>query len=148
MKIKNNEKGITLVSLVAYIVIFIIIIATMTTISTFFFSNISEAISTPRYVSEFNKFTMFFGVDIKNNKTATITSNTIEFESGTKYEYKNNSIYRNDVRIAKDVISCNFTQDSYTVNSVNKNIINVNIKIGKSDEDSFEKNIDFVLRYW
>lgn len=148
MNIKNNEKGITLASLVIYIIIFMIIIAIMTTISTFFFNNINGAINTPRYVSEFNKFTMFFGVDIKNNTTAVVTPNTIEFENGLKYEYKDNSIYRNNVRIAKDIISCNFTGDIYTVNSVDKNIINVDIKIGKSEDDSFEKNIDFVLRYW
>ena len=47
MQIKTNQKGITLTSLVAYISVMMIVIATMTTISTFFYSNISEVVDTP-----------------------------------------------------------------------------------------------------
>lgn len=144
---KKNEKGITLVSLVIYIVIFVVIIGIMTTISTFFFGNIRTTMNVPRYASEFNKFVMFFGVDIKNNNTANVTSTSIEFENGTKYEFKNNRIYRNDLIIAEDVLECTFTSDTYNVNSITKNIINTDIKIGRNDS-IFEKNIDFVLKYW
>lgn len=143
----KNEKGITLVSLVIYIVIFVVIIGIMTTISTFFFGNVSTTMNVPRYASEFNKFVMFFGVDIKNNNSANVTATSIEFENGTKYEFKNNRIYRNDFIIAEDVLECTFTSDTYNVNSITKNIINTNIKIGRNDS-IFEKNIDFVLKYW
>lgn len=147
MKYVKNEKGITLLSLVIYIVVFVIVIGIMTTISTFFFDNISTAMNTPRYVSEFNKFVMFFGIDIKNNTTATVTADTIEFENGTIYEYRNNCIYRNNILIAEDVLSCTFTSDTYNVNSITKNIINTDLTIGRNNS-TFEKNIDFVLRYW
>ena len=147
MKYVKNEKGITLLSLVIIIVVFVIVIGIMTTISTFFFDNISTAMNTPRYVSEFNKFVMFFGIDIKNNTTATVTADTIEFENGTIYEYRNNCIYRNNILIAEDVLSCTFTSDTYNVNSITKNIINTDLTIGRNNS-TFEKNIDFVLRYW
>ena len=88
MQIKTNQKGITLTSLVAYISVMMIVIATMTTISTFFYSNISEVVDTPKYLSEFNKFTMFFVTDIKNYRNANVTSNTIEFEGGPTYKYQ------------------------------------------------------------
>ena len=60
MQIKTNQKGITLPSLVAYISILMIVIAAMTTMSTFFYKNISGVVDTPKYLSEFNKFSMFF----------------------------------------------------------------------------------------
>ena len=147
MKFDKNEKGITLLSLVAYIVNFMFVIAIMTTISTFFFGNISKAVNTPRFVSEFNKFVMFFGIDIKNNNTAEVTDTTIKFENGTVYEYRDNYIYRNNKLISTYVLSCKFTSKTYEVSPVTKNIINVDISIGKKD-DIFKKNIDFVLKYW
>ena len=143
MQIKTNQKGITLTSLVAYISVMMIVIATMTTISTFFYSNISEVVDTPKYLSEFNKFTMFFVTDIKNYR-----SNTIEFEGGPTYKYQGNAIYRNDVKIAKYVMNCNFTLSQYNVDSKSKNIINVDMQIGKNAEKSVQKNVDFVLKYW
>lgn len=39
---------------------------------------------------------MFFIQDVKANKAASIIGTTIVFEDGTKYEYKDESIYRND----------------------------------------------------
>ena len=148
MQIKTNQKGITLTSLVEYISVMMIVIATMTTISTFFYSNISEVVDTPKYLSEFNKFTMFFVTDIKNYRNANVTSNTIEFEGGPTYKYQGNAIYRNDVKIAKYVMNCNFTLSQYNVDSKSKNIINVDMQIGKNAEKSVQKNVDFVLKYW
>ena len=119
----SSENGITLTALVVYMVIMLIIIGIMTTISSGFFKNVYNVIDTPQYLSEMNKFIMFFGVDIKNYNNATVTSDTIQFENGPTYKYQNGY-------------------------NVTKNIINVNMKIGKNDDDSITKNIDFTLRYW
>ena len=91
---------------------------------------------------------MFFVTDIKNYRNANVTSNTIEFESGPTYKYQGNAIYRNDVKIAKYVMNCNFTLSQYNVDSKSKNIINVDMQIGKNAEKSVQKNVDFVLKYW
>lgn len=148
MQIKTNQKGITLTSLVAYMSILMIVIAAMTTMSTFFFSNVSGVVDTPKYLSEFNKFTMFFVTDIKNYTAANVTSNTIEFEGGPTYRYQGNAIYRNDVKIAEYIMSCNFTLSQYNVDKTSKNIINVDMQIGKNAEKSVQENVDFVLKYW
>lgn len=147
IKLKNNN-GITLTALTVYMIIFTMIIGVITTISTFFYGNIYKVIEEPKYVTEYNKFVMFFAADIKNYNSAEVTSTTIKFESGTTYEYKNNSIYRNDKLIAENVLNCNFSTKVYNVNDLAKNIINVNLKIGKKEENSIEKNIDFTLKYW
>ena len=144
----KSEKGITMMSLVVYMVIFTMIIGALTTISTFFYTNIGEVVDAPQYVYEFNKFVMFFGLDIKNYNNAVVTENSIQFEDGPTYIYQNNAIYRDDVLIAKNIIACNFELTQYPVNTINKNIINVDIQIGKSQADCMTKSVDFTLKYW
>ena len=143
-----KEKGVTLVALTIYMLIFTIIIGILTTISTFFYNNIGEVIDNPKYVSEFNKFVMFFAVDIKNYNSAIVTDNILIINDNIIYKYENNEIYRNDTLIAKNIMNCEFTIQPYNVNSITKNIINVDIKIGKNNSDFFEKSIDFTMKYW
>ena len=144
----KNEKGITMTSLVVYMFIFIMVIGVLTTISTFFYSNIGEVVDAPKYIYEFNKFVMYFGVDIKNYSTAEVTSNTIQFKDGPTYKYQNNEIYRDNVLIAKDILSCDFILSQYPVSNIIKNIITVNIQIGENQDDCMVKNVDFTLKYW
>lgn len=144
----KSQKGITLAALTVYIFIFTLIIGVITTISNSFYANIGDVVDAPKYISEFNKFTMFFAVDIKNYNTAEVTETTIQFSDTVKYEFKDNSIYRNDVRIAKDILSCNFVLNTERVNTTNKNICTVNMQIGEDAEDSITKNVDFTLKYW
>ena len=144
----KSEKGITLTSLVIYIIVFMIILTIMTTISSHFYENVSKIKDSQRYISEYNKFSMFFIIDVKRNTDITsINSYRVEFADGTVYMYKNNSIYRNDEQIAKYVKEFSFTQSDYTVNDFTKKIINVNATLG-NDNEEITRNIDFVLKYW
>lgn len=143
-----KEKGVTLVALTIYILIFMMIIGILTTISTFFYNNIGKVIENPKYVSEFNKFVMFFATDIKNHNSATVTENTVTINDNIIYKFENNKIYRNDTVIAKNILSCKFTITPVNVNTITKNIINLDIKIGRNSSDFFEKNIDFTMKYW
>lgn len=147
IKIKS-ERGITLAALATYIFILTLVLAVLTTISTFFYSNIGEVTNPPKYIYEFNNFTMFFATDIKNHNNATVSSNTIQFEEGPEYKFENNAIYRNGQLISKNVLSCKFTLSQTTVNTTTKNIINVNIQIGENEEDSMTESVDFTLKYW
>lgn len=45
-------------------------------------------------------------------------------------------------------MSCDFTLSQYNVDTTSKNIINVNMQIGKTAEKSVQENVDFVLKYW
>lgn len=144
----KSEKGVTLTSLVAYIVVFVIIIGMITTISSHFYKNVLQMKEAPQYIDEFNKFSMFFIADVKNNTNITSASNSkIEFGDGTIYSFKDNSIYRNDKKIAKYVKQINFKGSDYTVNNFTKKIVNVNAEFGKKSE-TITRNIDFVLKYW
>ena len=96
----KSEQGVTLTSLVIYIAVATVLISTMAVMSSHFFANIQLVKNQSDYVVEYNKFNMFFIQDVKANKAASIIGTTIVFEGGTKYEYKDESIYRNDKKIA------------------------------------------------
>lgn len=144
----KSESGITLTSLVIYIIVATIVIGTMGMVSSFFFSNVNLIKDQDQYAIEFNKFNMFFINDVKNNKTAQVQANQIIFEDGTTYQYsaENKSIYRNNVEVAKQVESLDFTTENYQVNNTNKLLINVQMSIG--ERENFNKTVQYVLKYW
>ena len=144
----KSENGITLTSLVIYIVVATIVIGTMAIVSSFFFSNMNLIRYQDQYAVEFNKFNMFFINDVKSNKTAQIQANQIIFEDGTTYQYsaENKSIYRNNVEVAKQVESLNFTTENYQVENTTKILINVEMSIG--ERENFNKTVQYVLKYW
>lgn len=143
----KSEQGVTLTSLVIYIAVATVLISSMAVMSSHFFANIQLVKNQSDYVVEYNKFNMFFIQDVKANKAASIIGTTIVFEDGTKYEYKDESIYRNDKKIAKNIRTASFEPATYTVNNVTKNLIKVNLNIGV-EKKSYQKQIEYVLKYW
>ena len=144
----KSERGVSLTTLVAYISVFMIIIGIVTTVSSHFYENLDTVKKPSKYISEFNKFAMFFVADIKaNDSYKTISSSSLELKDGTIYEYKDGNIYRNDKIISKSLVSFSFTNSEYTENDFKKTIINVNAVYGEG-ENTLERNVDFVLKYW
>lgn len=144
----KSQKGITMTALVIYIIVFMLILGVMATITNSFYRNIGLIKDTPSYVEEFNKFSMFFIQDVKkHNDVKAIAPSQLEFEDGTIYQYKNQEIYRNGVKIAKNVEKFAFTKTSIVVEGVTKNMIRVSTIIGKK-EAQITRDIDFVLKYW
>ena len=124
----KTEKGVTLTALVAYISVFMIIISMVT--------------------AEFNKFSMFFVADVKKNSTTKSNTDTsIEFDDGTKYEYKNKKIYRNGTEVAKNIQAMKFNVSDYTKNGFTKKIVRVDVTLGNG-KLNIQKSVDFVLKYW
>lgn len=143
----KSDKGVTLIALVIYIAVFTIVVSTMALLSSYFYNNMHLIKDDASYVVEYNKFNMFFIQDVKHNSTATIENNVIKFEDGTIYEYKSNSIYRNDKEIAANVKSATFNWKTYKVENTTKNLILVNLNIGEGEKE-YQKEIEYVLRYW
>lgn len=144
----GSDKGITMTSLVIYIMVAAIIIGTMAMVSSFFFSNTQLIKNQERYAVEYNKFNMFFINDVKNNKNVKVESNQVIFEDGTIYIYdeQEQAIYRNGTKIAEEIISVSFSTDIYEVENTTKNLIRANLSIGK--QYNFDKEIEYVLKYW
>ncbi len=150
----KKESGITLVTLIVYLMIVSAILAALTNLSSHVYKNIDKLGSENLSAEEFNKFNVNFIKSVKSNKKATVTNNnqnvTIEFDDGTTYNYINgeNSIYKNKIKIAKNINY--FTADVQNIN--NKNVIQVQIGTGKKDtavgNNDFGKTINYVLKYW
>ncbi|MBR1802485.1 MAG: hypothetical protein IJ777_00685 [Clostridia bacterium] len=139
----KSEKGITLTSLVVYIIVATIVIGTMAIMSSSFIKNIKEIHNQQNYAPELNQFAMFFLQDAKNNQTATVTENTVTFADKTTYRYEKNQIYRNDSVVASKVDSASFTLKNKTIHNTEKYIIEV-----KFQSEEFNQTMHFVLRYW
>ena len=150
----KKESGITLVTLIVYLMIVSAILVALTNLSSHVYKNIGKLGSENLSAEEFNKFNVNFVKSVKANKKATVTNNnqnvTIVFDDGTTYNYINgeNSIYKNKIKIAKNINY--FTADVQNIN--NKNVIQVQIGTGKKDtavgNNDFGKTINYVLKYW
>ncbi len=144
----KKEKGITLISLIIYIIAVLLTVSFLSVVSTHFYSNTKYLMDNGKYASEFNKFNMYFIEDVKNNSAVySIEKNRIVFEDGTIYTYSNNSIYKNKVEICKNIEKCEFSEiEEKDDNNFTKKIINVKIAI--RGENKFETENNYVLKYW
>lgn len=145
----KKDRGITLITLTITIIAMVLVISTLSIISNFFFFNKNYLLDNSRNIAEYNKFNMFFIQDVKNNKSAKVTENSVTFEDGTVYSYRvgnDNGIYRNKVKICDNIALCNFSNTTETVNNTTKQIINVHIVVESTE--MFETENFYVLKYW
>lgn len=146
----KSEKGITLTALILYVVVAMIVVTAIAGFSSLFVSNMNEVKEQEKYAPEFNKFSMFFIGDVKNNNTAVVTEHRVEFDDGTIYEYRasenEKAVYRNGTKITEKVDSFSFTSTTEQVSSTTKQIINVKMSIG--GKVNLKNGINYTLRYW
>ncbi len=148
----KSEKGVTLMILVVYLVAITIIMSILAIVSDNFFANSKYITEQGKYISEFNKFNMYFIADVKNNQaTQSVTDTEIVFEDGTVYTYKpspDNGIYRNKVKICSHVLLCQFIKTtSYDPTTLlQKEVITVITTLQGSK--NYTSATDYVLKYW
>ena len=108
----RNQKGVTMVSLVIYIVAFSIIIGIVATVTTFFSNNISGLNETAGKSAEYNKFVIYMYEYTKKGYNAIIgnygeNSNPyIVFEKGQErviFEKVDDKLYMNNAEICDNV---------------------------------------------
>lgn len=151
----KEEKGITLVILGIYIIIFSIVIGLLASLSSYIYSNLDNVSDSNIDLSEFNKFNMYFIEDVKTNNQALVENLVnqegenfcqIAFADGDIYTYTigDDSIYKNSQKIAGDIEE--FTAEEYRVDE--KTCIRISVRIGTNDDTNYTKTIDYVLKYW
>ena len=148
------EKGITLIILSVYVIIFSIIIALLANLSSYIYNNLDYISDKNINISEFNKFNMYFIEDVKTNNQVLIDNLSdndrefirIAFADGDIYTYTigDDCIYKNNQKIASDVLE--FSAEGYKTDD--KTYIEVTIRIGTEDEANYKKTINYVLKYW
>ena len=153
----KSERGITLVILVIYILMFSVVMGLLATLSNYIYSNLYYVNDNSIDVSEFNKFNMYFIEDTKTNNQAEIKEITnsegknilqITFSDGDIYSYSKEEkcIYKNKQKIAKNIQS--FRAEQYKTENGNKKYITIDIKIGANEEANYTQSISYVLKYW
>lgn len=112
----KSQKGITLTSLTVYIIGITIVLATVSVISTHFYSNTYSTVGDINPLTEYTKFTSFFADEVNHSgiRVLECKGDSIVFDNGVQYTFveANQGIYRNQVKICKNVQSCTF---QYTV---------------------------------
>ncbi len=134
----KKQNGITLSSLVIYVIAMTIAIAVISSVITKFYSNTNSIQADTKEVIEFNKFNAYFLKEIKtlNNKVDRLEDKYILFTSGNSFSYSNSSIYYNNKVICRDVKNITFSFPE----SENRDIINVNIEF-----DNFQKSLNYKI---
>ena len=135
----KNQRGITLTSLIIYIVLIFVIIVILARVSVYFTSNMSEISKESASISEIDKFNMFFLRDVKqaNNEieTVSVDGTSITFTNGTTYEYSkdNNVIYYENTADDKKIIIAEIIEDCKFLQSKenSKDIVTVEITISE-----------------
>lgn len=138
---KNNH-GVTITSLIVYVIAMLIVIGIIANLTSFFYTNVLNLEDESTNISEILKFNMYFLEEVKNdnNSIVEIEQNRITFVTGNTFIFQDNSIYLNNIRICDNIKNLNFSKEEVN----NKNIINVLITVGNNME--FTKATSFVMK--
>lgn len=147
----KNENGVTLASLVLYVIVFSIILGLLANLTSNIYGNLSKIDSNTYSSEEFNKFNMNFIKDIKKNEDIRIEKSSsnvkIIFSDGTNYDFisSEQAIYRNKIKIAQKITR--FNSERQIINDKIVAKITIGTGYGYYDPD-FGKTIKYVLKYW
>lgn len=136
----KNNKGITLVTLVIYIVVMLISISLMGIINNNFYANNKGIYENVQDVLEFNKFNTYFLKEIKkkNNSVEKIQKNENEnyilFSNGNSFKKNADIIYYNNIKICENVEDITFEEKDENIIKVTLDFIN----FGKTIEYKIE----------
>ena len=110
----KKEKGITLISLTIYVIVMAIVIGVMAIITTFFYKNMENEFDIDP-IAEYTTFNSYFSDEVnhENIRILECDTNYIAFSNGVQYSYipENKGIYRNKVKICRNVTKCTFKRD-------------------------------------
>ena len=144
----KSNKGITITSLIIYVIAMALIIVLLSRITTFFYKNVDTSALDESPTSQYTKFSnaLTKETNISGNKVITVSngtddsgkqSNYIIFSDGNQYTYKeqNHSIYKNKIKICSNIDRCTFAYQY----SNSQYVINVEFKSGNLDKTGNNK---------
>lgn len=137
----KSEKGVTIASLTIYVIAMLAVVGIIATITSFFYTNVTNLEDSSANVSEITKFNMYFLQEVKNNNNEIIElkENSITFATGNVFTFQDNSIYLNNIRICENIK--NFALSIEEADK--KQIINVLITVGENIE--YTKTTKYVM---
>ncbi|MCI8482385.1 MAG: hypothetical protein HFJ27_04890 [Clostridia bacterium] len=137
----KSNSGITTTSMIVYVIAMIIVIGTIATITSFFYTNVTQLEDNSNYLSEITKFHMYFLEETtkRGNSINLVTNSSISFSDGNTFSFQDNAIYYNHTRICEMISNLEFSVESVE----NKKLIDVLITIGEGQE--YTKTTRYVI---
>ena len=140
----KTEKGVTLISVLVYVIAMVIVIAVIASLTGYFYSNVDINMESQDISKQYTKFNSFFTEEINKSGNIVIDSDTesenpyIVFANKNQYTFikQNKAIYLNQVKIATNIEECTFE----TKIKNGKSIIIVKIKA-----NDFTKTTEYTL---
>lgn len=138
----KSNKGITLISLVVYIIVLMIVIALMSGMSRYFYKNVNQITVIETGDEQFTRLLAYLTKDINQNSMTFVKTETdddidymiFKFENDIEHQYiyQNQTIYYIDKNKDKKILLCNNVSSCImTYNDTSKTIeisININNK--------------------
>lgn len=141
----RKDKGITLTSLIIYVIAMVIVVGIVASVSTFFYQNVDTITENSDNSKEFTKFNSYFTEEVNetNNKPVKVGQNGNQhyllLSNGNQYTFVNGAVYLNKIRICKNIKECRFVLDEE----------NDKVTINFVADDNFEKTISYTFnRNW
>ena len=134
----KKEKGVTLISVIVYVIGLLIVVGIISTLTGYFYKNVNINTENTEITKQFTKFNSYFTSEINEKdiyiKDAQISGESpnitsyIAFSNGVTYTFseENKSIYRNKIKICESVDRCLFSYDFIE----QKYVVYVDLKIG------------------
>lgn len=125
------QKGITLTSLIVYIIAMLIVVGSVTTMTKYFYGNIDNLTDRNQKTEGFTAFNSYFTAEVNQENNGVLSVNDEQtiliFTNGNQYTVKDETdgkkgIYFNKTKICSNVDTCTFSYD-------NDKKITVNLKI-------------------
>ena len=138
----KQNKGITLISLVVYIIGMVVIIAMVGSLLSFYNNNMVKMNDTSDVNMELSKFTARMIAETKEagNEISEVTGSTIKFKNGNVYTYQDNRIYENTMVVSqyvKDYLASLEVDGS-------KQILRIHIVLQKGETET-TNNLTYVI---
>lgn len=138
----RSQKGVTLVSLIIYVIAMAIVVGILATITTFFYKNVQDVSADIAPITEYTNFNSYFSDEVNHKNLKVIKCGTNEengqnyilFSNGVQFTYvaENKGIYRNKVKICRNIDNCTFEE---TIEN-GKSIITVNFESGSQKRET------------
>lgn len=143
----KSERGVTITSVLIYIIALTAVVILIGRITTYFYRNMNSVTENTAADAEYTKFNSYLTDEINIEGNTVIACGTTEegnnyiifSETENQYTYQKNkddsqkgSIYRNKTKISTDIEECEFKYDETT------EVITVNLKIlGKTYNNTY-----------
>ena len=140
----KQENGVTLSSLIIYVISMLIVVGVIATLTSFFYRNIANLDDNSENIAEVTKFNIPFLEEVKqaNNAVTRVSEDqtAISFFSGNTYTFQDQAIYKNKVRICENVKKATFRVEEIE----GKQIVYVLLTIGENME--YTKTMEYVVK--